>query len=75
MLPPSVYTAPLRTCPFDEDQLAAFERDYHGPRTLAPLRTCPFDRPVLADYLSHLQAAFRQTRGAVVHPRVVSEWA
>jgi len=59
----SVYRFPVRTCPFSEDQLKAFDRDYraHPPPAL---RTSPFDRPPLPAYRAKVERDFEQARGA-----------
>ena len=57
--PPAVR---LRTCPFREDQLRAFERDWR-PRTAAPLRTCPFAQPQLPAYQARVAREFEQRPG------------
>ena len=72
---PSVYDYPLRTCPFREDALRAFQRDYHGPAVPLPLRTCPFDHPPLVDYRARVTQAFEQSPPQLATRATLSVWA
>jgi hypothetical protein len=70
----SLSSIPLRTCPFQEDQLRAFQRDYRH-REPPALRTCPFAAPALPVYQARVSSEFESRRWPNTPGTHVDLWA
>lgn len=70
----AVLAARLRTCPFQEDQLKAFQRDFRPHMAPADLRTCPFAAPPLEVYRAKVRSDFESRGGILTDGLRLDEW-